>query len=88
MVFNATFNNISLYKKRNLLYKRNLEKNIFHGTPASSTTKTSRHDIAEILFKVALKHKKIKSIKIQFFNNYLAFQSFWLIVMKVFQCKL
>jgi hypothetical protein len=30
MVFNATFNNISLYKKRNLLYKRNLEKNIFH----------------------------------------------------------
>ena len=28
------------------------------GTPASSTTKTSRHDIAEILLKVALKHKK------------------------------
>jgi len=32
------------------------------GTPASSTTKTGRHDIAEILLKVALKHKK--SIKI------------------------
>ena len=32
------------------------------GTPASSTTKTGRHDIAEILLKVALKHKKsIKS---------------------------
>jgi hypothetical protein len=32
------------------------------GTLASSTTKTGRHDIAEILLKVALKHKKsIKS---------------------------
>jgi hypothetical protein len=29
------------------------------GTPASSTTETDRHDIAEILLKVALKHKKI-----------------------------
>jgi hypothetical protein len=28
------------------------------GTPASSTTKTSRHDIADILLKVAFKHKK------------------------------
>jgi hypothetical protein len=28
------------------------------GTPASSITKTSRHDIAEILLKVALKHQK------------------------------
>jgi hypothetical protein len=32
------------------------------GTPASSTNKTGRHDIAEILLKVALKHQKsIKS---------------------------
>jgi hypothetical protein len=31
------------------------------GTPASSTTKTGRHDIAEILLKVALKYKKSKS---------------------------
>jgi hypothetical protein len=34
---------------------------IAHGrwfTPASSTTKTGRHDIVEILLKVALKHKK------------------------------
>ena len=31
------------------------------GTPASSTTKTGRHDIAEILFKVAPRHQKIKS---------------------------
>jgi hypothetical protein len=30
------------------------------GTPASSTTKTGRHDVAEILPKVALKHQKIK----------------------------
>jgi hypothetical protein len=30
----------------------------FPGTAASSTTKTGRHDIAEILLKVALKHKK------------------------------
>jgi hypothetical protein len=28
------------------------------GTLASSTTKTGRHDIAEILLKVALKHHK------------------------------
>jgi hypothetical protein len=33
------------------------------GSPASSTTKTGRHDIAEILLKVALNTKKIKSIK-------------------------
>jgi len=29
-------------------------------SPASSTTKTGRHDIAEILLKVALKHQKSK----------------------------
>jgi hypothetical protein len=35
------------------------------GTPASSTTKTGRNDIAENLLKVALKHKKkIKSNQI------------------------
>jgi hypothetical protein len=28
------------------------------GIPGSSTTKTGRHDIAEILLQVALKHKK------------------------------
>jgi hypothetical protein len=32
-------------------------------TPASSTTKTGRHDIAEILLKVALKYKKSNQIK-------------------------
>jgi hypothetical protein len=31
---------------------------VLSGTPASSTTKTGRHDIAEILLKVALKHQK------------------------------
>jgi hypothetical protein len=30
------------------------------GTPASPTTKAGRHDIAEILLKVALKHQKSK----------------------------
>jgi hypothetical protein len=30
------------------------------GTPASSTTKTGRHDIAEILLKVALNYQKSK----------------------------
>ncbi len=30
------------------------------GIPASSTTKAGRHDIAEILLKVALKHQKSK----------------------------
>jgi hypothetical protein len=33
----------------------------FPGTPASSTTTTGRHDIAEILLTVALNTKKIKS---------------------------
>jgi len=28
------------------------------GTPASSTTKTGRHDITEILLKVVLQHQK------------------------------
>jgi hypothetical protein len=40
------------------------------GTPASSTTKTGRHDIAEILMKVVLNTIN-KSIKInQFIFNY------------------
>jgi hypothetical protein len=40
-------------------------------SPASSTTKTGRHDIAEILLKVALKHQKskIKSISSMMWNN-------------------
>jgi hypothetical protein len=40
--------------------------------PASFTTKTGRHDIAEILLKVALKHQKSKSeFDIFYFNcNY------------------
>jgi hypothetical protein len=35
------------------------------GTPASSTTKTGRHDVAEILLKVALNTKN-QSIKFTF----------------------
>jgi hypothetical protein len=38
-------------------------------TPASSTTKTGRHDIAEILLKVALKHQKSNQIKLLINNN-------------------
>jgi len=33
------------------------------GTPSSSTTKTGRHNIAEILLKVALKHPKESNLK-------------------------
>ena len=40
------------------------------GTPASSTTKTGRHDIAEILLKVTLKHKKSNQIKSNRFWNH------------------
>jgi hypothetical protein len=36
------------------------------GTPASSATKTGRHDIAEILLKVALKHKKSNQVNLIF----------------------
>jgi hypothetical protein len=35
------------------------------GAPASSTTKAGRHDIAEILLRVALKHQKSKIISIE-----------------------
>ena len=36
----------------------------FPGTSAFSTTKIGRHDIAEILLKVALKHQKNQSINL------------------------
>jgi hypothetical protein len=43
------------------------------GTPASSTTKTGRHDIAEILLKVALskqnKSNQIKSGRYNFIHE-------------------
>ena len=47
------------------------------GTPASSKTKIGRHDIAEILMKVALKHQKLKkkSIYSQLGGGDLKFQS-------------
>ena len=38
------------------------------GTPASSTTKTGRHDIAEILLKVELNTKN-QSIILNFYHN-------------------
>jgi len=39
------------------------------GTPASSITKPGRHDIAEILLKVALKHQKSNKIKCLWENS-------------------
>ena len=45
------------------------------GTPASSTTKTGRHDIAEILLKVALNTKnQIKSIVKRIFHRRKTFE--------------
>jgi hypothetical protein len=38
-------------------------------SPGSSTTKTGRHDIAEILLKVALKHQKSINPKVQTYFN-------------------
>jgi hypothetical protein len=43
------------------------------GTLASSTIKTGRHDIAEILLKVALKHQKSKSLIVPFVKELLVF---------------
>jgi hypothetical protein len=40
------------------------------GTPASFTTKTGCHDIAEILLKVALKHQKSKSGEVYSIQHY------------------
>jgi hypothetical protein len=39
------------------------------GTPASSTTKTGCHDIAEILLKVALKHQKTTNQKLEYLEK-------------------
>ena len=39
------------------------------GTPASSTTKTGRHDIAEILLKVALSTKNQPYHRILYMSN-------------------
>jgi hypothetical protein len=49
------------------------------GIPVSSTTKTGRHDIAEILLKVALKHHKSKSTKTTFSSlRHRWYSWFWL----------
>jgi len=39
------------------------------GTPISSTSKTGRHDIAEILLKVALNTINLKSKSLQILEN-------------------
>jgi hypothetical protein len=43
---------------------------VLSGYSASSTTKTGRHDIAEILLKLALKHQKSNQITQQHINNF------------------
>jgi len=43
------------------------------GTPASSTTKTGSHDIAEILLKVVLKHNKSNQYDVPFVKSALNF---------------
>ena len=60
------------------------------GTPASSTTKTGHHDIAEILLKVALKHQKRKKIKSESQNiNYLFLWSLYTDLMSsLFPCQI
>ena len=42
------------------------------GTPASSTSKTGHHDIAEILLKMALKHQQSKQKKHLLYNALLS----------------
>jgi hypothetical protein len=61
MVFNSPFNNISVISWQStslVVYNLLAHGRWFSpGTPASSTTKTGCHDIAEILLKVALNTK-------------------------------
>ena len=45
-------------------------------TPASSTTKTGRHDIAEVLLKVSLNTINHKSINLIFTDNIISLYSF------------
>jgi hypothetical protein len=47
------------------------------GTPTSSTTKTGRHDIAEILLKVALKHHKSNQYQLVYHRTLLTYQKIW-----------
>jgi hypothetical protein len=48
------------------------------GSPVSSTTKTGRHDIAEILLKVALRHKKSPKKSIMWNRRRLTLESDYL----------
>ena len=57
------------------------------GTPASSTTKTGRHDIAEILLKVALNTiNQIKSNQSEHFDEYFDFSICGPIIGCVLRC--
>jgi hypothetical protein len=50
------------------------------GTPASSTTKNGHHDIADILMKVALKHKISNQIKSNQIDNLFCYNTFSVIL--------
>jgi hypothetical protein len=53
----------------------NVYQLLAHGrwfSPASFTTKTGRHDIAEILLKVALKHQKSKKSNLNYTSESLS----------------
>ena len=53
-------------------------------TPVSSTTKTGRHDIAEILLKVALNIKNQINCQLNFHRNYDSEIPLFLIDVKTF----
>jgi hypothetical protein len=59
------------------------------GIPASSTTKTGRHDIAEILLKVASKHQKSNQIKsnLFLFVLFLCIFSFFFCILIKYPCN-
>jgi hypothetical protein len=58
------------------------------GTPASSTTKTGHHDIAEILLKVALKHQKNnQSIEHLYLDFFVLFTLNWYFTLHEFLFK-
>ena len=52
----------------------------YPGTSASSTTKTVRHDIAEILLKVTLNTKKNQKKKLAWNKNCFPFASTWIVL--------
>jgi hypothetical protein len=63
MVFNATFNNISVISWRDVL-DTTFSQWFSSGTPVSSTNKTDRHDITNIV-ESGVKHHITNSIQMR-----------------------